>query len=143
MPSVGIPTFRLEHGRLVPDNLRGNLIKLQDARRALNGMESQLASMRLGPMDEAQAREAHQMRGDNLRIWEILGITAAGTINRDIFQAIRALVDRNEKMARELHDLRNRLQEYVLREEEQNLIAQDQQALEFEPHHLPAPEAMP
>jgi hypothetical protein len=133
MPLPGLKLYRAD--RLTQDDVRGTVVLLQDARLQLNAMQSQLVSAGLGPMTEREVREAHKIRGDNLRLWDILGIDK--NIKQDIFQTVQALMERNEALARENHDLRNRMQAYVLREEVQQLLEDE----DYEPHqhHLPAP----
>ena len=117
----GLPLYRLVNGSLVRDDLRGDLVRLQDARLRMNAMESELQGLRASPRERQQAKQ----EGDIIRLWDILGIIRHGNIRRDIFQAVQELIDRNQALAREIHEMRNRLQEYVLREDEERLIGHE------------------
>ena len=101
----GLPLYRLVNGSLVRDDLRGDLVKLQDARLRYNDLQSQLVSLGLGQLTREE-KQQHQHRGDLQRLWQIFGSNKQGNTWRDIFQHAQALMERNAAMQRELEEAR-------------------------------------
>lgn len=124
---AGFPLFRHDRLSMVRDDVRGEWVRLNDARWALQGMQSELESLRtganLGSGPESRlGRERHRHNGDLLRIWAIIGDPNQQGMRQDMFQRLQAIMD-------ELRLLR----EYYQRRHEAEGSARDADALPAPP----------
>lgn len=103
-----LPQFNLKRWEWGEYRMRedpdGQWVSLQDGRRTFNAMQSQLVSAGLGPMTPREVRQAHQHRGDNARIWMIIG--GGMNPNEDIFQRIEKMVNNGLVQAAQIRDLK-------------------------------------
>lgn len=96
-PSAHFLLYRHDRAGMVRDNVRGEWVRLNDARWALQGMQSELESLRSGARiagpDARLQRQAHQHNGDMLRIWQIIGDPNQQGMRQDLFQRLGRIMD--------------------------------------------------
>jgi hypothetical protein len=109
--AVGLQLWRIsEDGELVADNLNGDLVKLKDARYAMNAMQSVIASTEVAGLHQShELVKFHKERGDMLRVWSIIGDPNTQGQRQDVFERVQKIVDLNQQQAEEIKRLKAKL----------------------------------
>ncbi len=107
-PAIGLPLYVHQFGGMKRDDLRGEWVKLSDARYAMNAMQSVIASTECAGLPQSHALvKHHKERGDMLRIWEIIGdANAGGGMRQDVFQRLTEIMETLHRQRAEITWLR-------------------------------------